>query len=111
MLQVHAYEERLVAAEASAGTAEEIASAAMQAVEAAVQEEMEAAAVVKEVQSALLKALQELKDLDLSRRKEVLVVEEIVQCVPPHLHMLRHTASANGVDASSLLQPSDGIVF
>ena len=66
LLQVSALDDRAVASEAAADKAEENASTAMRSAETGVREEMEAAAVVKETESALTKALQELTFLETS---------------------------------------------
>jgi hypothetical protein len=59
--QLAALVEQCGAADAAAGRAEEVASAAMAAAEGAVRDEMESAAVAKEVASALDKALGDLQ--------------------------------------------------
>eukprot|EP00884_Botryococcus_braunii_P005201 jgi/Botrbrau1/14682/Bobra.0108s0039.1 len=59
-------EEKMQALEAAARQAEEVAAAAMSAAESAVRDEMEATAVAKGTESALRKALEELKELGLS---------------------------------------------
>ncbi len=53
----------------AADKAEQVAAAAMSAAEAAVRDEMEAAAVAKESQVALVKALQEIRVLEDTKRK------------------------------------------
>lgn len=65
VVQLTTLEAKVQATEAAARQAEEVAAAAMSAAESAVRDEMEATAVAKGTESALRKALEELKELGL----------------------------------------------
>lgn len=65
VVQLAVLEAKVKATEAAARQAEEVAAAAMSAAEGAVRDEMEATAVAKGTESALRKALEELKELGL----------------------------------------------